>query len=204
MGERFAILLDGGFVTKKLHERTGREVKAPEIVALTSRLMQKPPLQGLKLLRVYYYDALPYGGRGTNPIDGSVTNFATTRQARDGHALLEALELEPDFAVRHGNLMMSAWKLGGSALRNLSGTARALTAKDLVPDSSQKGVDLRIGLDIALLSIKHIVDVIVLVTGDSDLIPAMKFARREGIRVYLDALGHGIQRGLKVHADAVL
>ena len=54
------------------------------------------------------------------------------------------------------------------------------------------------------MSLKHLVEVIVLVTGDSDLIPAMKFARREGIRVYLDAIGHGIQRGLKVHADALL
>jgi uncharacterized LabA/DUF88 family protein len=44
---------------------------------------------------------------------------------------------------------------------------------------------------------------IVVVTGDSDLIPAFKFARREGIRVHLDCLGHGVRRELKVHADVV-
>jgi hypothetical protein len=32
------------------------------------------------------------------------------------------------------------------------------------------------------------VDVIVVVTGDSDMVPAFKFARREGIRIYLDYL----------------
>ncbi len=47
---------------------------------------------------------------------------------------------------------------------------------------------MRIGLDIAWLSLKRIVDAVVLVTGDSDFVPAMKFARKEGIRVYLEAL----------------
>jgi len=42
------------------------------------------------------------------------------------------------------------------------------------------------------------------VTGDSDLVPAMKFARREGIKVYLKALGHPVRRELKAHADLVL
>ena len=51
---------------------------------------------------------------------------------------------------------------------------------DLKPNIQQKGVDLRIGLDIAALALKHQVEIIVLVTGDSDFIPALKFARREG------------------------
>ena len=38
----------------------------------------------------------------------------------------------------------------------------------------QKGVDIRIGLDIARIAVKHIVDIIVLVTGDSDFVPVMK------------------------------
>ena len=44
------------------------------------------------------------------------------------------------------------------------------------------------------MSIKHLVEALVLVTGDSDLIPAMKLARREGIRVYLDSMGHPVRR----------
>lgn len=69
---------------------------------------------------------------------------------------------------------------------------------------AQKGVDIRIGLDIAWIAIKGLADVLVLVTGDSDFVPAMKFARKEGLRVYLDAMGHGIRRELKAHADLVL
>lgn len=51
----------------------------------------------------------------------------------------------------------------------------------------QKGVDIRTGLDIARIAVKRIVDIIVLVTGDSDFVPVMKFARTEGIKVYLEA-----------------
>jgi uncharacterized LabA/DUF88 family protein len=97
------------------------------------------------------------------------------------------------------------WALGDAALRDITknGT-RTLTASDLVPKIEQKGVDLRIGLDIARLSLCKLVDIIVVVTGDSDIVPAFKFARREGVRVYLDHLGHGVMRALKAHVDIVI
>ena len=60
---------------------------------------------------------------------------------------------------------------------------------------------MRIGLDIASLSLKDHVDVIVLVTGDSDFIPALKFARREGKQVILVTLGQGIRPEIYAHTD---
>ena len=64
---------------------------------------------------------------------------------------------------------------------------------------------MRIGLDIASLALKRLVTLIVIVTGDSDLVPAMKLARREGLRVYLDSLGNRqIRPELKKHADRIL
>ena len=77
-------------------------------------------------------------------------------------------------------------------------------ADDLVPDLQQKGVDLRIGLDIARLSLRGLVDVLAVVTGDSDMVPAFKFARREGIRVYLALLGGSAMRETKAHVDLLL
>ena len=79
-----------------------------------------------------------------------------------------------------------------------------LGARDLIPDIKQKGVDLRIGLDIARLALTGRVQAIVVVTGDSDFVPAFKFARREGVQVILDSLGRGTKRELRVHADGVL
>jgi uncharacterized LabA/DUF88 family protein len=77
-----------------------------------------------------------------------------------------------------------------------------LEEDDLVPDLKQKGVDMKIGLDVAWLASKSIVERIVLVTSDSDFIPAMKFARREGVQIVLVTMGHRlIKRELKVHAN---
>ncbi len=89
-------------------------------------------------------------------------------------------------------------------MKSLTQTQRPIQAADLVPNITQKGVDLRIGMDIARLSLREMVRAIVVVTGDSDLIPAFKFARREGVRVYLECLGHGVRRDLKAHVDIVL
>lgn len=63
---------------------------------------------------------------------------------------------------------------------------------------------MRIGLDIAALTLKKIVQIVVLVSGDSDFVPAMKFARREGTRLYLVPLKHGVKDTMHEHADLVL
>lgn len=60
---------------------------------------------------------------------------------------------------------------------------------------------MRIGFDMAALTLKRHADVIVLVAGDSDFVPAMKFARREGAQLFLVTLGHAIRPEMKEHAD---
>jgi uncharacterized LabA/DUF88 family protein len=92
------------------------------------------------------------------------------------------------------------------ANEKLKADAPAVTidAGDLRPVIRQKGVDMRIGLDIASLTLKKLVNVIVLVTGDSDFVPAMKFARREGAQLYLVPLGHAVRETMLEHADLVL
>jgi uncharacterized LabA/DUF88 family protein len=83
-------------------------------------------------------------------------------------------------------------------------TSRTLQADDFAPDLKQKRVDMKIGLDVAWLASKAIVDRIILVTADSDFVPAMKFARREGVQVILVTMGHRmVKHDLLVHADEV-
>jgi uncharacterized LabA/DUF88 family protein len=86
----------------------------------------------------------------------------------------------------------------------MAAQARPLQEDDVELHLEQKGVDLRLGLDIARLALRQLVDTLVVVTGDSDMIPAFKFARREGLRVLLDHLGGPIRRELRAHADLVL
>ncbi len=201
--DRAAILLDGGFVKKKLQSQHKRFPSERDIVDFCEELMQKPALRDKRLFRIYYYDAPPLEGSTSNPLDGSAVNFSNTLQAKQNRSLIDALEFMPDFAVRRGLLIQNGWKLGSSALRRLKSSAE-VTARDLVPDITQKGVDIRIGLDIATLSLKRIVGTLVLVTGDSDFVAPMKFARKEGLTIYLECMGHGVRRELKAHADRVL
>ena len=63
---------------------------------------------------------------------------------------------------------------------------------------------MRIGLDIASLTLKKHVEIIVLVTGDSDFVPAMKFARREGAQRFLVALGSQVTDDVREHCDLML
>ena len=200
---RYAILLDGGFVIKKLENANKRFPNADDVEALCQQLQKRAELDKVDLLRIYFYHARPAKDILTNPIDKSQLNLGATPIYAKHESLLDTLELKPDFSVRLGETVTHEWRLGSSAMKALMKTPRPVQPGDLVPNVSQKGVDLRIGLDIARLALREMVQAIVVVTGDSDLIPAFKFARREGIRVYLDTLGHGVRRDLKAHADRV-
>lgn len=204
MLSKYAILLDGGFVTKKLQAKLSRFPTAADVDQECQRIARHQQLANRDLLRIYFYDASPAKDRLTNPIDGSALDLSATSEFREHMSLLDTLELTPNVAVRRGEVVAHGWKLGGRAFKNMMKSPRAPAANDIVPDLEQKGVDLRIGLDIARLALREMVDIIVVVTGDSDLVPAFRFARREGVRVFLDHMGHGVRRELKAHADIVI
>lgn len=82
-------------------------------------------------------------------------------------------------------------------------TVDDLKESDLILNVKQKGVDMRIGLDIASLAHKKLVDQIVLISGDSDFVPAAKYARREGIDFILDPLRVPIKDSLRMHIDGL-
>jgi uncharacterized LabA/DUF88 family protein len=63
---------------------------------------------------------------------------------------------------------------------------------------------MRIGMDMARLALREMVRLVIVVTGDSDFIPAFKFVRREGVRVVLDLMGENGRVELKQHSDIVL
>lgn len=60
---------------------------------------------------------------------------------------------------------------------------------------------MKIGLDVAWISYEKTFDRIVMVTADSDFVPAIKVARRCGVFVYLLTLNHGILKSLSKNAD---
>jgi len=60
---------------------------------------------------------------------------------------------------------------------------------------------MKIGLDVASLAYKKLVKKIVLISGDSDFVPAAKLAGMEGIEVILDAMYAKINIDLQEHID---
>ena len=204
--DRYAILLDGEWLKKTIqHRAKGQFPSHTDILNEVGALQAHGDLAGLAIYRVFYYTADPLTSRATNPISKVETNFASTSQHSQNLSLINMLENQPDFAVRRGQLVLQGWKIRPMAIQALSaGTKSTVTGADLKPNINQKGVDMMIGLDMASLAIKRLVSTVVVVSGDSDLVPAMKLARTEGLRVYLATLGEQVRPELKIHADRIL
>jgi uncharacterized LabA/DUF88 family protein len=111
------------------------------------------------LLRAYYYDCLPYQSEEPTPEE----------RTRVGNKMrfFSALRRGPRFTVREGRLEYRG--------RNDKGEAIFV----------QKRVDLQMGVDFTRLVSKRVVDTLIIVTGDSDFIPAVEFAQEQGVIVRL-------------------
>ena len=112
-----------------------------------------------ELLRAYYYHCLPY--QGSPPTDDERKRYG------DMHRFITALSYLPRFEVRLGRL----------AHRGLDADGK--------PIFIQKRVDCMVGVDMALLAGKRTISNVALLSGDSDLIPAVEAVKREAILVTL-------------------
>lgn len=90
-----------------------------------------------------------------------------------------------------------------TALSKLKERWQEVESHHVALDLRQKGVDMRIGLDIASLTMKRLANTIVLIAGDSDFVPAAKLARREGLQFILDPLWQKVNDDLYEHIDGL-
>ena len=159
------------------------------------------------LYRCFFYDALPYMEKGHLPVSGKAIDYAKSEQAKFRLALFERLRRRANFAVRLGQVRKErSWVLSEDAqkaLLNGSRSPKDLTDADFTPGFRQKAVDMRIGVDIASISLKRQADTIILVAGDSDFVPASKLARREGVRIILDPMWRSVEASLFEHIDGL-
>lgn len=200
---QYAILIDGGFAKRKIGS-ANKHATADDFQKLIVRIQEQPELQLLQLHRVYYYDSVPLLSAHDKPLGGGKIEFANEAVATRSKQLFEQLCRLPYVALRLGELSFNGWGLRPRHLEKATGSSVAITADDLKPQITQKGVDMRIGMDIAALTLKKQVQVIVLVTGDSDFVPAMKFARREGARLFLVPLKQNVRPSLYEHSDLII
>lgn len=195
----FAILIDAGFAKSKLGSARN-PVEAEDFERLVKNICSQDLLADKYLYRVYYYDAPPFSKTKNRPLNGGPHAFGSDTLTLHNKRLLQELKTIDYFALRMGEIRFRGWELDQRRLPD-SEEEHQITADDFRPSLQQKGVDMRIGLDIASLALKKQVDLLVLVTGDSDFVPPMKFARREGVQFAVVTLGHAVHQDLLEHAD---
>jgi uncharacterized LabA/DUF88 family protein len=161
-----------------------------------------------RLYRVFVYDAPPANWKGHTPLGKKSIELGKSSTAQWRHGFHERLRGMRKVALRMGEVPTSQvhWQLKAESMRSLLNAKRTwddLTDDDFQLTLRQKGVDMRLGLDIAALAFKQQVTQIVLVSGDADFVPAAKLARREGIDFVLDPMWATIRPDLFEHIDGL-
>lgn len=204
-----AILIDGGFFLKryfKLYKNPKTHTPA-EVAKNLYTLAHRHVGDDNYLYRIFYYDSVPFDKRLHNPISGKVIDFAKSDQAKFRNEFFEELKKKRKVALRLGYLRESKnWLIRPRLTKELFKKNIAvddLKEDDVFYELRQKGIDIKIGIDIASMAIKRLVDRIVLFSGDSDFVPAAKLARREGIDFILDPMWNPIDANLFEHIDGL-
>ena len=199
-----AILVDGGFFLKR-YPRCYSPGHTPQAMAENLYDMCIAHLtQNERLYRILYYDCPPLKKIAKNPISMKEIDFSKTDIAKIRPEFYEEFKTFRKVALRMGHINSDQWIFRDQTTRDLlSGKKKIedLTGYDVTLRMVQKGVDMRIGLDIASLAHKKLVDKISLVSADSDIVPAAKLARREGIDFILDPMWLQIHDPLYEHID---
>lgn len=207
---RTAILVDGAFYRKRAYNLFGDKSpteRAKELASYCHRHI-KEEKEGATLYRVFYYDCPPVNKQVYHPLLKRAIDLGKTNDYRWANEFLKELKHQRKFALRLGRLAeeQAIINIKPEAFRKvINDTLRLedLTEKDFALLISQKGVDMRIGVDISSLAYKGQVDRIILISGDSDFVPAAKQARREGIDFILDPMRSPIKDDLYEHIDGI-
>lgn len=216
-----AVLVDGAFFLRRYphsyanyapEDDCSEHEHSPEVVAknLTTMVTRHLEQRNKKreLYRIFVYDCAPLAKKAHHPVTGELINFGELRGARFRRQWHTCLLRKRKVALRFGTYAekQSHWIIDEKPTKHL--LSRRIQVSELRPEhvryhSPQKGVDMKLGLDLAALAYRRLVDQIILVTGDSDFVPAAKVARREGIDVILDPMWHPIHDELLVHVDGL-
>lgn len=145
------------------------------------------------LFRFFCYDCEPFANSQRNPVDQSWVRFGKGHPTYEERMrFFHEMGALPFVALRRGVVKGRGWEIKDAFTNQLLSTPHAsarISAGDIRYGLEQKGVDMRIGMDFATLSLKRLVDRIILISGDTDMVPAIKLARREGIQVCMIQVG---------------
>ena len=202
-------MIDGGFFVKRFNSlyNKDRKMSGAEVADYLYTLAHLHVGKENTLYRIFYYDCYPFAKKMHNPVTKKSVDYSKTDEYRFRMDLFEELKRKRKVALRLGELKDNGqWHIHTNKVKELlSGALKVedLKEEDVYIDIRQKGIDMKIGVDIASLALKRFVDRIVLVSGDADFVPAAKLARREGIDFILDPMQSRVEPGLFEHIDGM-
>ncbi|WP_426722676.1 NYN domain-containing protein [Campylobacter coli] len=214
MLKKVAILVDGSFFIKR-HKYYFKSIinkdydPTPQdlAIALQRHCLKHIDRNKEELYRIFFYDCKPLTKKTHYPLSKKSLDCSKTKAYEEKIQLHKFLVSTPCLALRLGYLdeQNASWILKDEEKRKqlLNGDlcVKQLSDEDYQYYAKQKGVDMKIGIDIATLALKKLVQKIVLISGDSDFVPASKLARTEGIIFTLDPMGNPIKENLEEHID---
>lgn len=201
---KIVFMIDGWFMRKRIYQIKTFYYDGPNIRKYCQLFLGPKDT----LYRIFYYDTEPLKDKANNPITKKFIDFGRTSVAMKQHKLFESIKRTPNFALRLGKTVWQnkEWKLRQDKFKDIIIKKIAvddLKEEDVEPLIKQKAVDMKIGLDIAHIAVKKLADLLIIITGDADMVPALKLARREGMQVGLDPLGCPMRPELLEHVDFV-
>jgi hypothetical protein len=191
------VMIDGAFIRKKFRSAMKADISIHDLQEIVKKIFGVVNIP-ICNYRVYFYDCKPCSEKTSLPISHIAYDFEAKPQYTKGMTLIKGIKMLPFFAVREGILSFNGWTLKPACYG-----MNPLTDDCFTPNLKQKGVDIKIGLDVAWVSFNHIAGSIIMVTGDSDFVPVIKTARRNGVFVYLFTLGHNVKKELLENVDVV-
>ena len=206
---RIAVLIDGGFFVKRFNTlyNKGRKMSGAEVAEHLYTMAHKHVGPKNILYRIFYYDCEPLSKKVHNPISHKAIDFSKSEEYKFRKELIDTLKRKRKVAIRIGTLKdNNTWAIRPQKLKDLLSRKISLddlNENDVYFEIRQKGIDMKIGVDIASLALKRFVDCIVLFSGDSDFVPAAKLARREGIDFVLDPMKANVEPQLYEHIDGM-
>lgn len=206
--KKVAIIVDGQFLLHRIRDAQS-STQYPNLEDQYNFLTNLINSNDEELFRIFYYQGSPNKQTVDKPISKDKINFSESQINKYSSNLITELSNKDFVAMRLGDTFFRGWKLKNPVLekirKGIIKDTSKLTDDDFTPDFQQKGVDIKIGLDVAWLSNNNIVDRIYMVTGDADFIPALKQARRDGIQIKLVKIGtKKIKNDLLKHSDFIL
>jgi len=156
--DKSVVFLDGGYLAKLTKKEFVDERGLPKKIDMGKIGHILASKCNSELIRSYYYDCPPY-------ISPTPTTNEKKRQEGFDKYIYSLKKLDK-LTVRLGKL-------------------KKYFLADGTPDFEQKGVDVRLAIDVLKLSLKGKISKAIFVTGDSDFVPVIEAIKDEGVEVFL-------------------